>query len=258
MPGSCSTSDLRAPGEARGGHSRGGHRGVLARRAAAAIALGAAVIAPAAVEATAPPVVLVYSEQDGETHITHTFVIEPTSAGYAIELTSRGGGADIHQRFQTCPAFSVLSWLYRDPAAGTDISAVREETAILLSGRHKGVEIARTLRINAWPWYQLFPHGLERQALAAEKPVRFWAVGVEGIGAMRVGSFRATVTGVEQVEWQNRAVQAIHMRISLAGPASILWRGDYWYRSGDGRNLISSSDRGPGTRPIRVELTAER
>ena len=242
--------------------ARGVRQCLPAVAAIAALLFGTGLIVPAAAQGTAPPVVLVYTEQDGEASILHTFVIEPISSGYAIELTSRGGGAEILQRLRTCPAWSVESWYYRDLDAGTEIQGVREPEAISLRGRHKGLDIRKTLSINAGPWYQLFFHCLERLDLGAgtgtDRTVRFWAVGVEGIGAMRAGSFRAAVSGVEEVLWQGRAVEAVRVRISLAGPASILWRGDYWYRPGDGRNLISRSDRGPGSRWIRIELTAER
>jgi len=207
----------------------------------------------------APALTLVYTEQAGAQTTRHTFVIEPAAGGFTVEVSSeREGRLVVFQRLKTDPAFSVLSWRWVEEAEATDVTAVRDGTTISLAGRRHDAKIARRFTVGDDPWYQLFPHGLEPLALTARGSARFWAIGTTGISAMRIGSFRAVVAGPEQLEWGGKLVPAIRVHITLAGLGSILWFGDYWYRPGDGRNLVSISDRGPGTPDLKMELTEER
>jgi len=203
---------------------------------------------------------LVYAEESRRNRFEHTITIEPTAGGYSIVVTSvKGEAAAITQELETDRGYSVLSWRYRDRASGTDIRGIRGKSSISLSGRYKGRTVERRFKIDSKPWYQLFPHGLERLVVSGEQePLLFYAVGTEGIGAMRIGTFRAKPGEIEEIEWNGRRQAAIYVHISLTGFASILWSGDYWYRPADGRNLVSKSDRGPGTQSIMIQLISER
>jgi hypothetical protein len=203
---------------------------------------------------------LVYIEESRMGRVEHTVTIEPTAGGYSIVVTSVAGeAAAITQELETDRGYSVLSWRYRDRESGTDITGIRRKSSISLSGRYRGRTVERRYKIDSKPWYQLFPHGLERLAVSGEQePLLFYAVGIEGIGATRIGTFRAKPGEIEEIDWNGRRHAAVHVHISLTGFASILWSGDYWYRPSDGRNLVSKSDRGPGTQPIIFQLISER
>jgi hypothetical protein len=164
----------------------------------------------------------------------------------------------VFQELKTDPQFSVLSWRWVEEAEATDVTAIRDGSTISLAGLSEGRKIARKFTVGDDPWYQVFPIGLEALALDPRGSVKFWAIGTTGILAMRAGSFRAVVAGLEQAEWGGILVPAIRVRISLAGPISILWHGDFWHRLGDGRYLACVTNRGPGTPPVRVDLTEER
>ena len=202
---------------------------------------------------------LVYVEESRRDRFEHTITIEPTASGYSIVVTSvEGEAAAITQELETDRGYSVLSWRYRDRESGTDIRGIRGKSSISLRGRYKGRTVERRFKIDSKPWYQLFPHGLERLAVSGEQePLLFYAVGTEGIGAMRIGTFRAKLGEIEEIDWNGRRQAAIYVHISLTGFASILWSGDYWYRPADGRNLVSKSNRGPGTQPIIIQLISE-
>jgi hypothetical protein len=207
----------------------------------------------------APALTLVYTERAGSETTRHTFAIEPSGGGFTIEVSSeREGRLVIFQHLETDPGFSVLSWRWVEEAEATDVTAVRDGSSISLTGRRHDAKIARRFTVGDDPWYQLFPHGLESLALAGRGSAKFWAIGTTGISAMRIGSFRAVVAGAEQAEWGGARVPAIRVHVTLAGIGSILWFGDYWYRPADGRNLVSISDRGPGTPDLKMELTGER
>ena len=207
----------------------------------------------------APALTLVYTEQAGAATTRHTFLIEPAAGGFTVEVFSeREGRQVVFQRLETDPGFSVLSWRWLEEGEATDVTAIRDGSSISLTGRYEGREVSRRFPVADDPWYQLFPHGLEPLAMAGRGSAKFWAIGTTGISAMRIGSFRAVVAGPEQTEWSGARVPAIRVHVSLAGLASILWYGDYWYRPGDGRNLVSVSDRGPGTPDLKMELTEER
>lgn len=201
---------------------------------------------------------LEYTERTGKETVVHTFSIEALSTGYSIEvLTVKEGSPEIVQEVRTDRVFDVESWTYRSEATETYVEAVRRGTEIVLQGRHKGKDVRRTFDVEGQAWYQLFPVGLERLVSAENEEFRFWAIGSEGIGAMRIGNFRARVGRLENVELGERSVNARHVHIALAGLGSILWSGDYWYRPSDGRSLLWISDRGPGTGRSVTELTAE-
>jgi len=207
----------------------------------------------------APALTLVYTEEAGAQTTRHTFVIEPAAGGFAVDVSSeRDGRIVVFQELQTDPGFSVLSWRWVEEGEATDVTAVRVGSSILLTGLREGRKISRKFPVGTDPWYQLFPHGLEPLALAGRGSAKFWAIGTTGITAMHIGSFRAVVTGPEQADWSGTRVPAIRVHVSLAGVGSILWYGDYWYRPLDGRNLVSISDRGPGTPDLKMELTGER
>ena len=232
------------------------------RRAGNQISLIILLALPACVPAFA--VTLVYTErsdprQSDERAVTHTFIIDPAPGGYAISVTSQQqGGLVVYQKLRTNEGFSVLEWWYLDEAKATEFTAIREGSVIRFAGRRGTRSVSRTFAVDDSPWYQLFPHGLEQLVASGGQGLRFWAVGAEGAGAMRIGAFRAIVGKLEQIEYGGALVEARHVRIRLAGPGSLLWSGDYWHRPHDGRNLVSSSDRGPGSHPIRIELSSER
>lgn len=206
-----------------------------------------------------PALTLVYQESTDSEPVEHTFRIEQTAGGYSIRLTSLSAiSSPVVQMLETDDGFSVLSWRYRDLAAGTDIISVRDESRILLSGLYRGREVRRSFKVDSKPWYQLFPHGLEGLVMSAQTDLYFYAVGYEGIGAMRLATFHARRSGVETILWRGEPVAATRVVVTLRGLASVLWSGEYWYRNIDGRNLASRSDRGPGTGPVDIRLISER
>ena len=206
-----------------------------------------------------PALTLVYEESTDSETVEHTFEIEESAGGYSIRLTSvRPGSSPVAQTLRTDAGFSVLSWRYRDPVEDTDITAARGASRINLEGRYRGREVRRSFKVDAKPWYQLFPHGLESLVGSAQTDLLFYAVGYEGIGAMRLGTFLARRSGVETIRWRGEPVEATRVIVSLRGLASVLWSGEYWYRNRDGRNLVSRSDRGPGTGPVEIRLISER
>lgn len=202
---------------------------------------------------------LVYVEESSSDRVEHTFTFEENVDGYLIVVSSvKAGSPVITQALETDKGFSVLSWRYQDREAGTDITGIRRKSHISLSGRYRRRALERSFEVDSKPWYQLFPHGLEQMVVSRQQETLFYAIGVEGIGTMRIGTFRAQRGKVEKIEWKGRPEHAVHVHISLTGFASIFWSGVYWHRPGDGRNLVSKSDRGPGTQPIVVELNSER
>jgi hypothetical protein len=207
----------------------------------------------------APALTLVYTERSAAETTRQTFVIEPVAGGFSVEVsTERAGRVVVFQELKTDPRFSVLSWRWVEEAEATDVTAIRDGATISLAGLREGRKIARKFTVGDDPWYQVFPVGMEALAANSRGSEKFWAIGTTGILAMRIGAFRAVVAGPDQAEWGGKLVPAIRVRISMAGPVSILWHGDFWHRPGDGRYLACVGNRGPGTLPLRVELTEER
>jgi hypothetical protein len=207
----------------------------------------------------APALTLVYLEGSGGDATRHTIVVDPAPGGLVVAVTiERAGRPLVREELETDAGFSVRKWRWVEESASTDVTAVRDGATISLTGRREGRAIDRTFDVGDDPWYQLFPLGLERLALDGTGSTRFWAIGTSGIAALRAGHLRAVAAGSEGVAWGGGTVPTVRVRVSLPGPGSLLWHGDYWYSPANGRFVVAVSDRGPGTRSQRMELVGAR
>ena len=63
--------------------------------------------------------------------------------------------------------------------------------------------------------------------------------------------------GRKYISFQGETINCLQLRISLAGARSVLWKGDYWFRTTDGRYLRYRGNSGPFTAITVKELISE-
>lgn len=199
----------------------------------------------------------VYEERSKNSLIVHRFLIEKTSSGYSIDLQSEKNGLKIKQKYEVDKNLATISWNYEEPHKKTNVTAKRKGNRIYLSGMDRGKPIEKTFKIDELPWNQTFNIGLEHFALAPEKSMKFWSIGTSGPGNMKITTFKVKKKKTETITVNGKAVEALHMRMSLTGLLSIFWSGSYWYRKSDGRFVRYKGKGGPGTGVAIMELISE-
>jgi hypothetical protein len=96
----------------------------------------------------------------------------PGKDGYSVTTTSDNGT----HLSETDRAFSTLRWVVRDPAAATELLAVRQGNRIELEGTVKGRKFQKTHSVDEDPWYQEWGLGLREFSRGSENRHYFWSI----------------------------------------------------------------------------------
>ncbi len=199
----------------------------------------------------------VYEEKSKNSLIVHRFIIEESPSGYSIDLQSEKNGLRIKQKYEVDKNLAAVSWNYEEPHKNTNVTAARKGNRVYLSGTEGGKPIAKTFEIDELPWNQTFNIGLEHFARSPEKSMKFWSIGTSGPGNMKITTFKVKKKKTETITVNGKAVEAVHLRMSLTGILSIFWSGSYWYRKSDGKFVRYEGKSGPGTGVAIMELISE-
>ena len=156
----------------------------------------------------------------------------------------------------TDAAWSATRWRYINKEEGSELTAVRQNGSIVLSGVYKKKPIKKIFPAGDMPWKEAFPYDMSAFAMGTQTKVKFIGIGLEGRSAMRLGKFVATKVGTETITVNSQKTEAIHVRIALAGVLSVFWHGDYWFRKNDGR-VVKGISNEQGSLPIISELIKE-
>ena len=197
---------------------------------------------------------LVYRDTTGADVVMDTYTVDKSDGGYHVGLTSTlNGRPEWVCSWETDGDFSVREWQFKNVREGTRVQAVRRDNHIRLSGVHKGNKIEKDFAINAHPWKQHFPFGLEPFIRSRERSITFWSIGTKGQGDMQVGEFYAEKQGRQTVTLADgKKIQALSVRINLTGFLASFWHCDTWFRPRDGRYLRYEAVNGQGDTPQTV------
>lgn len=180
-----------------------------------------------------------YREFSKRGEAIHHFIFHRRRGEILITLRSDRSGTASEHTYLTGPDLSdTRRWTYRNPDTDTDITAVRTGDHILLRGIHKGRNIQKNFKINHLPWNQVFHIGLEAAATRGDKAYRFWSIGTEGPGEMKITTFKVKRVDEPVLQFNGESVPTRRYQISLSGLLSVFWKGYYWYRLTDGRFLL--------------------
>jgi hypothetical protein len=125
----------------------------------------------------------------------------------------------------------VFEWTFKDPKNASDVKGLREGNVIKLAGKYKDRDFVKEHYIDDRPWHQVFTWDLGDFFASDEKRIEFWAVRPENLES--AGVLVAYKDKEEKVDVGGSEVEAVNVKVTLAGLLSIFWTGDYWYRKSD-------------------------
>lgn len=208
--------------------------------------------------------VLIYERSvEGEERIVECR-IEPAENGYVLEIsevTVSEGDTKGNTQKTKCELdsnFSILTWEYSnsDPEEESEVSALsakRSGNIIEIKGFSEKGEINKKHKLGSLPWYEP-TFGLQAFAASDNKSVEYWALMVYW---GRPVKFSASKKGTEILEINGKQVEAVHVIVNLKLVGLRLFPVDYWFRKSDGRLLRYIAEKGPGGKPITLELVSE-
>ena len=134
------------------------------------------------------------------------------------------------------PGKGTVSWRLTDTAAATDLRAERTADVIRVTGRLKGREVTRELRVDASPWYQIFGPGIADLLSPDAGRMEFWVVNPDDLATHKMLARQA---GTERREIAGVQADTFKIHFSPAGALAPFWGADFWYRPPDSAWLFS-------------------
>ena len=125
----------------------------------------------------------------------------------------------------------VVEWKLTDEKNKSNISAVRENNLIKISGVYKGSDFKREHGIDGREWHQVFNWEFDEFFNSGKKEMEFWAIRPDDpntCGVMVVKN-----EGVQKLTVLGKEEECVYSKVTLAGLLSVFWTGEYWYRKSD-------------------------
>lgn len=170
-------------------------------------------------------------------------------AGYAAEKqiihTVTHDGLEWSKEIFTLDTnLSVLGWHYHREQDNTDITAVKENDFIHMTGTFKGKSQDKKLKIGAGLWYQQMDLAMPAFIQSSLDEIIFYSIGTgDNRGAMGLGEFAAKKIGEEQVLIGNVTYSCVKIKFVLT-MFSWAWSGYYWYDKKSGQLVQSGESKG--------------
>jgi hypothetical protein len=160
--------------------------------------------------------------------------VDVSRGAEGMNVRSEGGGRAEESLWM--PGRGVISWRLSDPAAASDLHAERTGDLIRVTGRLKGREVTRELRVDTAPWYQIFGPGISDLLSPDAVRMEFWVLNPDDLSTHKM---LARQTGAERREIAGVQVDTFKIHFSPAGALAPFWGADFWYRPSDSAWLFS-------------------
>lgn len=158
--------------------------------------------------------------------------------------TIRDGKQAVSEEYELEPDLSARKWKYSRPEDGTELSAVRENGVIHLTGTFKGKPQDKRLKIGDGLWYQLMDQAMPAFVMSEQEEILFYSIGTgNNRGAMGLGEFAAKKLGEENIELNGKSYSCIKVSFVLT-VFSWAWTGLYWYDKNTGMLVQSGEKKG--------------
>ena len=173
--------------------------------------------------------------------------------GVITQTTCHNGEKWAEETFTVEPNLSATKWTYLRPSDNTDITAVRDNSAITLKGSFKGKAQDKSLSISEGLWYQMMDMSLPAFAVSKLDEFLFYSIGTgNNMGAMSLGEFGANKVGEEDVTVNGKTYSCVKINMVLT-MFSWAWTGVYWYDK-ETRQLIQSGEKKGNREKIMWQL----
>jgi hypothetical protein len=163
-----------------------------------------------------------------------TVDVEVTRSTEGIKVKSEGAGRSEESLW--VPGRGIISWQLSDPAAASDLRAERTGNMIRVTGRLKGRDVTRELRVDTAPWYQIFGPGIADLLSPESGRMEFWVLNPDDLSTHKMLARQA---GTERREIAGAQVETFKIHFSPAGALAPFWGADFWYRPSDSAWLFS-------------------
>lgn len=168
--------------------------------------------------------------------------------------TIREGKQYISEEYELEPDLSARKWKYSRPEDGTELSAVRENGVIHLTGTFKGKPQDKRLKIGDGLWYQLMDQSMPAFVMSEQEEILFYSIGTgNNRGAMGLGEFAAKKLGEENIELNGKSYSCIKVSFVLT-VFSWAWTGLYWYDKNTGMLVQSGEKKGSS---VNIQYTVK-
>lgn len=136
---------------------------------------------------------------------------------------------------------SVLEWHYHKEQDNTDITAVKENDFIHMTGTFKGKRQDKKLKIGDGLWYQQMDLAMPAFIQSSLDEIIFYSIGTgDNRGAMGLGEFAAKKIGEEEVSIGDVTYSCVKIKFVLT-MFSWAWSGYYWYDK-KSRQLVQNGE----------------
>ncbi len=185
----------------------------------------------------------VYISGDGETERT-VEIGAYNEEKKIVNRISRDNKVQITEEFELDANLSTRTWHYIRPEDNTELTAVRENDMIHMTGSFKGRPQDKRLKIGDGLWYQLMDQAMPAFIASDLEEILFYSIGTgNNRGAMGLGEFAAKKTGEEAVTVGGKTYACIKISFVLT-MFSFAWTGLYWYDKETGLMVQSGEKKG--------------
>ena len=160
------------------------------------------------------------------------------------QTTTHGGEKWSEETFTADRNLSATKWHYLRPSDNTDVTSVRENDTITLTGTFKGKEQDKSFSISEGLWYQMMDMCLPAFAASKLDEILFYSIGTgNNMGAMSLGEFGAKKVGAEDITVNGKTYSCTKLSMVLT-MFSWAWTGIYWVDKETGMLVQSGEKKG--------------
>jgi hypothetical protein len=151
--------------------------------------------------------------------------------------------------------YSQKRWEYSDSVKNTNLVFVRNGGSVRGLGIYKAKPFEREFAVDSLPWVQAMEFYVGPRLKAGDGRVSYWSIRPTD---MKMFKMNARPEEKEEIESAGSPVDAMRVRVSVAGMLSAFWHASYWFRLPQYSFVkYRAVHGGPGTPATTIELVTE-
>jgi len=190
----------------------------------------------------------IYKETTGKTSINSKWRVISQDEGYSIIAEN----SDEYHRVLCNQDLATISWEFKNTELKTELLVKRNGNRLIVNGRFKNKQINEEYEIDHLPWFEFVEVSLSRFVQSEEEKIEFWILQPNNLKLYKMVAIKQNT---ETINLNGQDVEALQLKLTLPGLASLFWSSTYWFRKSDGVFIRYEGVRGgPGTPKTTVEL----